>query len=145
MKVGRAAKFWLACWVAAAALAGAGYLHRFHAEVRLEQAMRECERSPSPRKSRVTIQYPGHPPEEVEMERGEETCDPRERLDLDKDVHSVVFEAWAASSKAEERELLGFLVAGALGLFGVLPWGWYFFLSRLRELASAIRGDGAKG
>jgi hypothetical protein len=53
----------------------------------------------------------------------------------------------ARQASTSERELwLLFGAAGGVGLalLGTIPWGWYFLLARLREVADAIRGRGQR-
>jgi hypothetical protein len=154
MRLRRPTVFLLVCWAISGALVGAGYLQRSYADARLTQAVKDCERDfPSPRELPFAIESSAQAPVRGEFYvaegggeiLGEETCDPW-TFHPDKVIfHKELFAAKEARWAASERMMMAFVGAAAVGVLGVVPWSWYFLLRRVRELATAIRGEGPKG
>ena len=53
----------------------------------------------------------------------------------------VVFAKQAKVSFENGAGVILYIVGLCLAVLGLLPFGWYFFLRRLREIAAAVRGD----
>lgn len=74
-------------------------------------------------------------------------CEPRELRRLGDSVVGMARQIPDAQDQATrwaDRALVVFVATAALGIVGLIPWSWYFFLARVRELAAAIRGEGPK-
>jgi hypothetical protein len=155
MRLRRITGFLLGCWAVAGVSAGAAYGLATSANARLAGLVRQCEETKlpipavcKPHELRKLTKYPGEiiirHKQTAELYFGSPgTPFDKQKWDLVAagPTAPAILDAEEAANRWGQWAPVVFLGAAALVVLGFLPWGWYFLLARVRELAAAIRGE----